>query len=142
MKVIILLNKKLIPWIKISFVWKLFHWIKVIRNGKIVWKHRTYYWYFHMNLKYLGWQYRAYIKTAKNGDFCEEFLSKSDFEAVLATFGCCNHGAKASEAVHKIATDQKEYRKCFSCVVICSIAKIYLSINDSEKWLVTRIPPT
>ena len=101
-----------------------------------------YYWYFHMNLKYLGWQYRAYIKTAKNGDFCEEFLSKSDFEAVLATFCCCNDGAKASEAVHKIATDQKEYRKCFSCVVICSIAKIYLSINDSEKWLVTRIPPT
>ena len=97
---------------------------------------------FHINLKYLGWQYRAYIKTAKNGDFCQEFLNKSDFEAVLATFCCCNHGAKASEAVHKIATDQKEYRKCFLCVIICSIAQIHLSLNDSEKWLVTRIPST
>ena len=33
----------------------------------------------------MGWPYRAYIKTAKNGDFCEELLSKNDFEAVLAT---------------------------------------------------------
>ena len=25
----------------------------------------------------------------------------------------------ASDAVQKIATDQKEYRKCSSCVIIC-----------------------
>ena len=35
------------------------------------------------------------------------------FEAILATFRCYDHGAKASEAVQKIATDQKEHRKCF-----------------------------
>ena len=72
-----------------------------------------------MNLKYQGWPYRAYIKTAKNGDFCEELLSENDFEAVLATFCCHDYGTKASDAVQKIATGQKEYRKCFSCIIIC-----------------------
>ena len=37
---------------------------------------------------------------------------KMTFEAVLATFCCYNHGAKASEDVEKIATDQKEYHNC------------------------------
>ena len=32
--------------------------------------------------------YRKYIKTAKNGGFCEELLSENDFEAVLVHF-CC-----------------------------------------------------
>ena len=56
-------------------------------------------------MKYPGWPYRAYIKTAKNGDFCEELLSENNIEAVLATFCCYDHGAKASEAIQKIATD-------------------------------------
>ena len=55
------------------------------------------------------WLYRAYLKTAKTGDFCEELLSENDIEAVLATFCCYNHDAKASEAVQKIATDQMCY---------------------------------
>ena len=67
----------------------------------------------------MGWPYRAYIKTSQNGDFWEELLSENDIENVLATFCCYDHGARASEAVQKIATDQKEYRKCFSCVTIC-----------------------
>ena len=37
-----------------------------------------------LNLKYLGWPYREYIKTGKNGDFGEELLRKNNFEAVLA----------------------------------------------------------
>ena len=113
----------------------------VIRNGKIVWKHGPYCWYFCLNLKYLGLS-KTYTKTAKNGDFCEELHNENNFETVLATFCCYDHDAKASEAVQKMATDQKEYRKCFSCFIICWIAKIYLAINNSEKWLVTRIPPT
>ena len=48
---------------------------------------------------------------------------------------CYNHGAKASEAVQKIATDQKVYRKCPSCVIICWIAKIYQSINKQWKMV-------
>ena len=66
-----------------------------------------------MNLKYLGWPYRAYIKTAKKGDFRElvELLSENDFETVLDTSCFYGLGAMVSEAVQKIATDQKEYRK-------------------------------
>ena len=79
--------------------------IIVIRNGKIVWKHGPYCWYFRLNLKYLGWPYRAYIETAKNGNFCEELCSENDLEAVLTSSCCYGHGAKASEAVQKIATD-------------------------------------
>ena len=58
-------------------------------------------------LKYLGWSYRTYIKTAKNGNFWEELHNENNFEAVLATFCCYEHGAKASEAVQKIATCQR-----------------------------------
>ena len=93
-------------------------------------------------MKYLWWPHRVYIKTPKNGDSCEELLRENDFDAVLATFCCYDHGANSSEAVQKITTDQKEYRKCSLSVIICWIAKIYLSINKSEKWLVTRMPLT
>ena len=101
-----------------------------------------YCWYFRLNLKYLGWPYIAYVKTAKNCSFMSNYLVKACFEAVLVTFCFYDHGANASEAVQKIAIDQKEYRKCSSCVKTCSIAKIYLSINNSEKRLVTRTLPT
>ena len=87
-------------------------------------------WYFCLNLKYLGWPYREYTKTAKNSDFCEELIGENNFETVLTTFCCYDHGAKASEAVQKIAINQKEYHKCSSCVTISWIAKLYLSINN------------
>ena len=48
--------------------------------------------------------YRKYIKTAKNGGFCEELLSENDFEAVLVSFCCYEYDASASEAVQKIST--------------------------------------
>ena len=38
----------------------------------------------------------------KNGNLYEELLSENNFETVLATFCCYDHGAKASEAVLKI----------------------------------------
>ena len=57
-------------------------------------------------------------KKTKYGDFREKLLSESDFGVVLDTFCCCDHGAKASQAVQKIATDQKESRKCSSCVIV------------------------
>ena len=72
-----------------------------------------------MNLKYLGRSYREYIKTAKSGGLCEDLLSEIEFEAVLVHFcfyDCC---ANASEAGQKIATDQKDYHKCFFSVIIC-----------------------
>ena len=45
-----------------------------------------------------------------NSSFCEELFSGNESEAVLATSFCYDHGAKASEAVQKIATDQKEIK--------------------------------
>ena len=72
----------------------------------------------------------------------EKLVIENDFKVVLTTSYCYDHGAKASEAVQKIATDQKEYRKCSLCVIICLIAKIHLSINNSEKWLARRVLPT
>ena len=58
----------------------------------------------------MGWLQTEYIKTAKNGNFCEEFLSENDLEALLATFCCYDYGANASEAVQNIAIDQKEIK--------------------------------
>ena len=58
-------------------------------------------------------------KPPKNGKFSEELLSENESDAVLATFYCCDHGAKASEAVQKIATEEKEYRKHSLCVKTC-----------------------
>ena len=45
--------------------------------------------------------YRKYIKTVKNGGFCEELLNENDFEAVLVNFCCYEYGANVSEAVQK-----------------------------------------
>ena len=127
-----------------GYGWRGQSFIIVIRNGKIVWKHEPYCWYFRLNLKCLGLLYRASIKTAKNGGFCEELISENGFEAVLSTFCCYDHGTNASEAVQKIATDQKEYPKCSLCTIICWIAKIYISINNSGNRLVTstKLPPS
>ena len=96
-------------------------------------KHGPYCWHFRLNLKCLGWPYRESIKTAKNGGFCEELLSETDFEAILATFYCYDYGANASDAVQKIAADQKDYHKCSSCVTVCWIAEIYQSITVWKK---------
>ena len=51
--------------------------------------------------------------------FCAELFRKNDFQVVLATFCCYDCGANASEAVQKIATDQKGYHKCSSFVIVC-----------------------
>ena len=67
----------------------------------------------------MGWTYREYIRTAKNGGFCEESFNENDFEAVLANFCCYDYGANVSEAVQKIATAQKGYHKCSSCIILC-----------------------
>ena len=67
----------------------------------------------------MGCPYREYIKTTKNGDFCEDLLSENNFRAVLVSYYCSDHGVKVSGAVQKIATDQKEYHKCSLFVITC-----------------------
>ena len=79
------------------------------------------------------------MKTAENGGFCEEFLNENDFEAVLTNFCCYDYGVNASEAVQKMAADQKNYLKCFSCV--CSLLNSQNILINSEKRFVTRTPP-
>ena len=54
----------------------------------------------------------------KNCNFYEKLHSENDFETVWATFCCYDHGAKTSEAIQKIATDQKVYCKCSSYDII------------------------
>ena len=90
-----------------------------------------------LNWKFLGWLYREYIKIAKNDDFWEDLLSENDFEAVLTTFCCYDNSPSAFEEVQKITADQKDCRKCSSCVIVCWIAKIYHSIIVNKGWLLT-----
>ena len=54
-------------------------------------------------------------QNSKKGGFCEELLGENNFEAVLATF----RYDYASEAVQTITTDQKYYRKCSCCIILC-----------------------
>ena len=69
------------------------------------------------------------------GAFSEDFLSEDDFEAVLATFCCYDYGANSSEAVEKIATDQKDYHKSSLGVITNP-----LSINNNkESWLLGHL---
>ena len=74
---------------------------------------------FSFELETAGLALQRYIKIAKNGGFYVELVSENDFEAVLTTFCCYDHGTTTSEAVQKIVTDQKEYHNCSSCVIIC-----------------------
>ena len=79
-----------------------------------------------------------YIRTAKMANFSENFLSRNDFEDVLAIFFYYDHGSKASEAVEKIATGEKGYRKCSMCVIQVG-AKPHDIINNSKTgWLLSR----
>ena len=81
------------------------------------------------------WSYKLYIKTAKIGDFCEELLSEIEFEALLATFCYYDHDTKASEAVQKIATDQKVCRKCSSCMMNSQNIYNNQAITVKNGWL-------
>ena len=69
----------------------------VIRNGKSP-ETPALLLIFSLKLEISGVAVQSIIKTAINDNFCEELLSENDFETVLATFCCYDHGAKASEA--------------------------------------------
>ena len=73
---------------------------------------------FSLELEISGVAVQSIHQSTKNVNVCEELLSENHFEAVLPTFCYYEHGAKASEAVQKISTNQKEYHKCSLCVII------------------------
>ena len=73
---------------------------------------------FSLELEISGAAVQRIHQNSEKWWLCEELFGENDFEAVLVTFRCYDHGAYASEAVQKIATDQKDYRKCSSCVTV------------------------
>ena len=93
----------------------------------MVWKHRLYLLIFLLHLKYLGLLYREYIKTVKNGNFCEELLIENDFEAILVNFCCYDYGVNASEAVQKISTMTLELY-ANSLKHSCTYEKTYIAV--------------
>ena len=44
--------------------------------------------WFELEISGMAVQSREYIKTAKNGSFCEELLIENDFETVVTNL-CC-----------------------------------------------------
>ena len=57
-------------------------------------------------------------KRLKMAAYSEDFLNKDDFEDFLAIFCCYDHCVNASEAVEKIATNQKDYNKSSVRVIL------------------------
>ena len=52
----------------------------------------------------------------------EDFLCREDFDAVLAIFRSYAYSTNDSESVEKIATNEKDYDKCFFCFTVCTTA--------------------
>ena len=80
---------------------------------------------------------RTHQNSKKNESLCLELLNENDFGAVLATFCCYNNRTNASEVVQKIAADQKIITK--APLVLSLLKSQNMSINNSEKWLVTYL---
>ena len=58
----------------------------------MVWKHRSYFLVFSLELEIFGVAVQRIHQTAKNGTFCEELLCENDFAAVLVNFCCYDYG--------------------------------------------------
>ena len=74
---------------------------------------------FLLELEIFGVAVQRIHQNSEKWWLCEELLSENDFVAVLVTLCCYDYGAYASEAVQEIDTDQKDYHKCSSCVIVC-----------------------
>ena len=55
----------------------------------------------------------------KMSDFSENVFSGDNTHAFLHLFSSNGYGANVSEAVGKIATDEKDYHKYSLCVIVC-----------------------
>ena len=94
------------------------------------------YWVKHFTNLYNKDYTKRSHKKQKHGGFFVELLSENDFEAVLTAFFCYDYGANTSEVVQTVAaTDQIDYHKCSSYVIVCWIAKIYQTIIGKKGWL-------
>ena len=73
---------------------------------------------FLLELGISGVAYTEYIEIKKKAAFREDFLNGDDFHAVLASFCSYDYVTNVSEAAEKIATDEKDYRKCSLSVYV------------------------
>ena len=89
--------------------------IIVIRSGKIVWNTGRFVDIFVGTLNIRGGRAENISKQQKRW----LLLSQNEFELFLASFCYNDYGGNAPEAVKKIVTDQKDHRKCSSCVIVC-----------------------
>ena len=109
---------------------------KVIRNGKIVWKHGLYCWIF-------PWTWNIWGDRPENTLKQQKMVGLWGIAKWKWLWGCFSHFSllwlwcQLSKAVQKITTDQKDYHKCSSCVIVCWIAIIYRSITVKKGWLLT-----
>ena len=78
---------------------------------------------FLLELGMSGWLYWKYIKTEKMAVCCEDFHYGGNFDPVLAILCSYHYGVNISQAVDKIAIDEKDH-KCSMCVTVC-IATAY-----------------
>lgn len=62
------------------------YFTRVMRNGSLVRRQGPYWWYFFLNLKFLWWLPKEYIKIAKTAACSEDFLCRDDFDRVLPVF--------------------------------------------------------
>ena len=93
-----------------------------------------------LELEISGVVVREYLKTAKNGDFCEEQLSDNDIDAVQpVSFVMNNMVSMLLKQFRKSLQIKKNYRKCSSCVIVCWIVKIYQSITVRKGQLLGHL---
>ena len=108
----------------------------VIRNGKIVCKHEPYCWYFHLNLKYLRWPYRKYIKTKwwVLWGIASWKLLCGCFSHFLLLWLWCQRFWGSSEDRYR---SKRLSQMLFVCYILLNTQNI--PINGSEKSLVTYL---
>ena len=97
---------------------------------------------FSLDLEISGWPYREYIETAKNDGFCEEFLSKNDFEKWL--WGCFSHFLLLwlwCQRLWDSSEDRHRSKRLSQMLLVCYglLNSQNISVNNSEKRLVTYL---
>ena len=70
--------------------------------------------------------------------FSLDFLSGDNAKAFLAIFCFYDYSANASEAVEKIATDEKDYHKCSMCMIVSNM--MWQTLNNINKSKKDRLP--
>ena len=82
-------------------------------------------------MKFLGLPHKEYINIAEMAACIKNVHCGYDFDCVLAIFRPYDYGTKASEAVEKIALDEKDYPKYSFCFIVCISAAIPIKLENA-----------